>query len=90
MERKKKIPVKRRVLLRQAYVTIKIGPKMGWNFAAHYMSCKAEEVTEADILEWSNPLASRPNHKSSIHHEISLQRYEQISGQEPERSNPGL
>jgi hypothetical protein len=25
----KKIPVKRRVLLRQAYVTIKIGPKMG-------------------------------------------------------------
>jgi hypothetical protein len=54
-------------------VTIKIGPKTGWNFASNSIQISFLDGTKKpDRLALSNPLASRPNHKSSIHHDIKL------------------
>jgi len=66
--------VSSRVLLKHAYVTMTTGPNIGWNWAfvreIQYVRGRIEE--ENDTLALSNPLASSPNHRSSIHHAMVL------------------
>lgn len=71
------VPVKSNVLLRHAYVTIITGPRKLWNSAAGgklSTVCVTVHVHESNPLDFSNPLASRPKYKSSIHHAICLTR----------------
>ena len=69
------VPVKSSVLLRQANVTIMIGPRYLWNLAVgveNYQWCVVVQAQGGSPLDFSNPLASRPKYRSSIHHAISL------------------
>jgi hypothetical protein len=68
-------PVRRRVLLRHAYVTIIIGPRYLWNRAMDQnlsMTHFTIHIHGNNPLDSWNPVASRPKNRSSIHQEISL------------------
>lgn len=71
--RRESIPVRRRVLLKHAYVTINTGPKIGWNLATRVRQrCAKSMDLSWVLLAWSKPEASRPNQRSSIHQAINL------------------
>lgn len=55
------------MLLRHAYVTMRKGPNSGWKFAEKDSAYETQCPDELDALELSKPLASNPNHRSSIH-----------------------